>query len=81
MPMRPKGIKQRLDPPLVSHLHGRVQGLVYYDVVVKKDAEVISMTIDNPALSTSTKLDLNKDQINQMITILEKSLEAVKGQT
>lgn len=75
-PLHP--IQQKYDPPLVNHFRGRAQGLVYYSMSVKKDADTLEMLINNPAIATSIKLEFNEDQTNQIITILEKSLEALK---
>ena len=78
--MKQQPIKNRYDTPFINHFRGKAQGRVHYSTNVRKGADTVEITIENPAMSTTARLELNEDQIVQFMIILEKSLEALKTQ-
>ncbi len=78
--MKQQPIKNRYDTPFINHFRGKAQGRVHYSTNVRKGADTVEITIEFPSYGTTARMELNEDQTVQFMTILEKSLEALKTQ-
>jgi len=74
----PNPVPTRYDPPLISHNRGKAQGRVYYSVGVQKDSDTLYMEIENPAMATTVRLELNQEKANTLKQILEEAIRALE---